>query len=335
MINFFRNIQKEKVKTGLYMERKAWIDGLRGLAMIVVVYGHCLLDHDKCEASIFYVFAYPFNVILFFAISGFLFKTRDGDTYYFFKNLFLRLVIPWMVLGLFPYYNIMQKLPLLLSGKALWFMPTLIFAEIIWFYIHKYSKSSIQIVLLGIFSAIFGMIMYNRGLLNYGMINRALTLQYIFVIGYLVKQYEGEVKQIFRLKYMLPVVMLYVSGGGYYLCYYPCEFYDAHFNRYLFIPLTFGLILTGLIIAFSTFMNLKRIPMSLVYIGQNTLFIYIFSGFFQRLVIKLLDFMSIESIMPFPFVAILQAASAIGACCGICAIINKYCPWVVGIYKKK
>lgn len=302
--------------------------------MIVVVYGHYLLAHDKCEASSFYVFAYPFNVTLFFAISGYLFNTRGGDTYLFFRNIFMRLVIPWIVLGLFPYYNISHRLPLLLSGKVLWFMPAFIFAEIIWFYIQKSSKTAIQIIILGLLSTILGMIMFSNGLLNYGMINRAFTLQYLFVIGYLIKQYERDVKQSFRLKYALPAVLLYVSGGMYFLRNYPCEFYDAHYNRYLFIPLSFGLILTGLLIAFSSFMNLKKIPGWLLYIGQNTLFIYIFSGFFQHIFVNIYFFIFSKLIIPFPFVAILLAASTIGVCCVICVIVNKYFPWVVGRYRK-
>ena len=296
--------------------------------MIVVVYGHCLLDHDNREASSFFVFTYPFNVVLFFAISGYLFNPRKGNQKEFFKYLFFRLIIPWLVLGLFPYYNLAQRLPLLLSGKVLWFMPAFIYAEIIWFYIHKYSKSRNMIFLFGILSTIVGMVMYDYGWLNYGMINRAFTLQYLFILGYLIKFYEGQVKV--SLKQIVPMVILYILGVVVFQKYYPYEFYDAHYNRYYFVPLTIGLIILGIFIAFSIFENLSKIPRWLVIIGQNTLFIYIFSGLFQTLFMKyFMDYFTFTFI-PFPVIAVFQAIFTVVICSILSEMANIYAPWIVG-----
>ena len=96
-------------------ERKGWIDGLRGFAMLVVIYGHCLLSNSYTKWSGYFVFTSPFNVALFFAISGYLFNPRDGKNAVFYQYLFRRLIIPWMVLGLFPYYDIVTRFPKVIS----------------------------------------------------------------------------------------------------------------------------------------------------------------------------------------------------------------------------
>ena len=98
--------------------RKEWIDGLRGLAMIVVVFGHCLLSDSYTRWTPYFVFFSPINVAIFFAISGF-FKHKEGNSAPFFNYILRRLFIPWMILGLFPYY-ILTKKPLRHdSGRAL------------------------------------------------------------------------------------------------------------------------------------------------------------------------------------------------------------------------
>ena len=79
--------------------REDWIDALRALAMIFVIYGHLL---KKTELSyIYYVFTSPIKLPLFLSISGYLFKEiKDFQT--FFYKVFRGLVIPWIVLSIAP-----------------------------------------------------------------------------------------------------------------------------------------------------------------------------------------------------------------------------------------
>lgn len=65
-----------------YKGRKIWIDGLRGLAMVFVLYGHLVNDW-----STYYVFTSPIKIPLFFANTGYVYKTREGDFKRFLKNL--------------------------------------------------------------------------------------------------------------------------------------------------------------------------------------------------------------------------------------------------------
>ena len=91
-------------KTAVEKHRKLWLDALRGVAMILVVYGHCVRDWD-----VYFLFTSPVKMPLFFIISSYLFNPRSGEQGKFFKNLFFKLVVPWMVLGMFPYIHPVER----------------------------------------------------------------------------------------------------------------------------------------------------------------------------------------------------------------------------------
>lgn len=66
-------------------EHTLWIDILKGIAIILVVWGHNCPDHS---------FVYTFHMPLFFILSGFLFSTKPTKIY-FHRSLF-RLIIPYV-----------------------------------------------------------------------------------------------------------------------------------------------------------------------------------------------------------------------------------------------
>ena len=231
-------------------QRKQYIDALRGLSMLVVVYGHCLLAKSRTDYTAYFVFFSPVNVALFFTISGYLFKPKKSDLE-FFKNIFLRLVIPWLVLGLFPYYNISWKLAFLLSGTSYWFMNALIIGEILWYYIHKISKNNEKmVILLGLLVSASGLLCFRFGWLNAGMINRGMVILWFFVLGLIIRKYESLLVTVVR-KYMLWFSILFLVMGIVFMYLYPDEFYDVKWNRYYFIPLTWGIIILGIFMAFT------------------------------------------------------------------------------------
>ena len=55
-------------------QRKDWIDVLRAIAVLFVIYGHM-----GRGMWLYYVSTSPIKIPLFFAISGYLFNERDGD----------------------------------------------------------------------------------------------------------------------------------------------------------------------------------------------------------------------------------------------------------------
>jgi fucose 4-O-acetylase-like acetyltransferase len=318
----------------IFPQRKQYIDALRGLSMIVVVYGHCLLSKSRIDYSAYFVFFSPINVALFFTISGYLFKPKNSD-FDFFKNIFFRLVIPWFALGLFPYNNIQWKLPLLLLGKSLWFMNALIIGEILWYYIHKISKNNEKmVILLGLFVSASGLLCFRFGWLNDGMINRGMVILWFLVLGLIIRKYESVLVNLVR-KYMIWFSILLLLMGAFFMYLYPGEFYDVKWNRYYFIPLTWGMIIVGILIAFTLFSTAKHIPQWIVLIGQNTLTIYILHEYVLSVFRKLLSMSGFNSDILFPAVAVLGTIFSCGCCLAFSLLANRYLPEIVGRKRKK
>lgn len=310
-------------------QRKQYIDALRGLSMIVVVYGHFLLAKSRTDYTAYFVFFSPVNVALFFTISGYLFKPKKSDLE-FFKHIFLRLIIPWLALGLFPYYNINWKLPFLLSGVSYWFMNALIIGEILWFYIHKISRNNEKmVILLGLLVSASGLLCFWIGWLNEGMINRGMTILCFFVLGLLIRKYESVLVTVVR-KYMIWFFILFIVMGAVFMYLYPGEFYDVKWNRYYFIPLTWGMIILGILIAFTLFVYAKHIPQWIVLVGQNTLAIYMLHDYGLSAFRKLLELYGYNPNILYPVVAVIGTCFACVCCLAFSLLANRYLPEVVG-----
>ena len=69
-------------------KRKAWIDALRALAIIMVVLGHQVKGEDA-----YFLFTSPVKMPLFFAISGYVFNMHDGNSQLFWKNWLRRIIM--------------------------------------------------------------------------------------------------------------------------------------------------------------------------------------------------------------------------------------------------
>lgn len=315
--------------SSLLPQRKEYIDALRGLSMIVVVYGHFLLAKSRTDYTAYFVFFSPVNVALFFTISGYLFKPKKNDLE-FFKNIFLRLVIPWFALGLFPYYNISWKLPLLLIGRSFWFMNALIIGEIIWYYIHKVSNNDEKkVMILGLLVSASGLLCFRFGWLNDGMINRGMVILWLFVLGKLIRKYEAVLVNVVR-KYMIWFFILFLVMGAVFMYLYPGEFYDVHWNRYYFIPLTWGLIILGILIAFTLFIYAKSIPKWIVLVGQNTLAIYMLHIYGLSAFRKFLSVIGYNPDILYPVVAVIGTCFVCVCCLAFSLLANRYLPEIVG-----
>ena len=252
--------------------RKEWIDSLRAVAMVLVVYGHCVRGWTD-----YFIFTSPVKMPLFFIISGYLFKLREGNTIEFLKNLFRKLVVPWIVLGMIHYTNPIDRLADLISGATLWFMPCLIIGEIIWFFIQKYSKGTIKVVVSGIIVSAIGMILAHFNVFRFAMFNTALVVQSFFIVGYLIRSYEEKITGYWKMILILGLIIYFTSIMLSCWCF-PGEYIDVHKNIYFNIPLCAIIIISGCISFFIVFKQKNINYRWLVYIGQNTLIIYIVHG---------------------------------------------------------
>lgn len=158
--------------TNTKKERLVILDIMQGIAMLLVIIGHHLLDFmPKAYSSIHY-YLYTFHMPLFIFISGFLisYSYKEGIGYSkYVKKRFIKFFIPYFIIGVivtilyhFMYGEDIFKniLNLIISPKEspttfLWYIYLLFFFYALYPIVHKTLQNSIIYYLLG-----FGIILY-------------------------------------------------------------------------------------------------------------------------------------------------------------------------------
>lgn len=306
-------------------DRKLWIDSLRGLAMLMVVYGHSVQGWTP-----YFVVTSPIKMPLFFVITAFLFNTRQGNSKLFYKNIFFRLFIPWMLLGLFPYTHPLQRFLDLISGEKLWFMPCIIWGQIIWFYINKLSHSDVQVCIAGLLCSVVGGVLAYYEILCYSMFNTACVIQVFFVLGHILRKYEGVIFRHERLR------LIFFSTGYVALCicsflFFRNEIIDVHKSYYFNIPFCFTIIVFGLSALFFLFRVYNYSPKWLVFVGQNTLPIYLLHSHVITITKRIFVFLDYDSSqLPIYFSGLIFLLVSVLVCSIFAFFANRYCPIVIG-----
>lgn len=311
--------------------RKGWIDALRGLAIILVIYGHCAPDFTE-----FFIYTSPVKMPLFFAISGYV--INDQITLkLFFEKLVKKVVVPWIVLGLFfpllliPINGVFYPIDYfinMISGDIFWFMPCFIIAQPIHFILCKCCKHTIWMIVASVFCFIVGDVLQKHGLLDYAMFNRALVVQFFFLIGFLLKRF-GQV----LAKTSWPCIMV-LSALYFFMCWlsiilFPSQTIDVHLNYYYNIPYSLLTIILGCSILFVAAQKSSFTSFTMSFIGQNTLLLYMWHGTAIMILMKLVSLfgLDIPSNWFTAFIKLFWGTLV----CGISAIlINRYVPWAVG-----
>lgn len=318
--------------------RLEWVDVLRVIAMFFVVLVHASTDNEGWW--IYTVFTGPIMLPLFFAISGYLFKSgRMAVDFY--KRLFKNLIIPWLFLSLI--WLKMFLIPIrgiewfwdsvykLVSGKTAWFMPACIIAEIVFFYILKFCNKQISICIVVFVCVMIGFIMNHFNVGHFAMFNRALIAQAFLLCGYLFKCYQSNLIKI-KGRYLVLGIMCYLLMGIGSIFLFPGDKFDVHLNMYPNIPLDFLMIFLGCFLVFILGNKVKKMPSILVFLGQNTLVCYFFHGRILNYMDKILGVFEIPILQNWMF-SILESILAMLLCAVISLILNHFFPMFVG--KKK
>ena len=315
-------------------ERKVWIDVLRALAILFVVYGHRAGHMD------YFLFTSPIKMPLFFALSGYLFSLRDGDDWVFLKHLFWSVVVPWICLGFLPIAlafpikgvdHTLQSLYEVLSGRKLWFMPCFIVGQIIFYYLVKtLGKKHLLLILASLALFFIGYVLRRQHILSFGMVNIALTVQIFFAFGYLFRQYEDAIKSRIG-NYVYAVALLYVLLGFLSLHFYPRYCLNVNGAFYYNFPLCLAMIATGLFSLFVLSQKISHYPKWLQLVGKNSLVIYMLDRYAIIPAHKIFDF----SNPSYPYYLVCGASlvylvwsSFFGIM--VAKVLNKYVPWATG-----
>lgn len=317
------------------IQRKLWVDGLRALCMIFVIFGH------QTDSVAYDVFTCPIKLPLFFMITGYVFN-EGKTTGAFFKNLFFKMIIPWLCLTvpLFVLYTPFKGISYLwdciyktISGELFWYMPCCIIAEIIWYCVRRllgggqiYLTCVAAVVLM-----IIGLILQNYGILNFAMFNHALMAQGWILMGFLYKRFSGQINE---LKWMPPIGLgiLYLAMAFVSLKIWPGQAIDVRMNVWYNYPYNFAMILIGCFAIFMLAEKLGKTPKFMVFIGQNTLVYYLLHQRMIGLFVSALSFVHVT--VPDNMVGTCIKTFAGCVICGIIAILlNRFTPFAVG--KKK
>lgn len=315
-------------------ERKQWIDALRAMAMIFVIYGHMYGGWRE-----YLVFTSPIKIPLFFAITGYLFSVKGKELKPFIKKLLITLGIPYFWLTLFPIKLIGGFIPAVedsvpevlyrfFSGEYLWYIPCCFFAEILHFLVRKISKSPMEVTVGSVSLTAIGFLMIEYDIGSFMYLSNAFVSQGFLLIGYLIRVNEDRFNKI-GWGPTAVLTVLYIALGFLSLYLFPGQCLSAHENRYYNIPMCFAMIYVGCFAMFLIFKNLKAVPKSLVFIGQNTLAYYAFNKYFRSPVIFVFGLFGFA----FPINKVTGLLLTIGcciACWPISVLLNKYFPSSVG-----
>lgn len=328
-------------------KRKDWIDALRALAMLLVIWGHIAKTQHM-----FFVLTSAVKVPLFFAVTGYVFNARSGDVRTFFQKLFRTIIVPWLVLSLIwlrPVVAVIRGradlIPLQLyrfiSGKILWFMPCIILSEIIYFFIRKWIKdrraqyiAMAAVTVAGLFFAALRKADPRFAWLHFAMFDNACIAQGFLLFGYWFRSSEEKIRKrctvpvtaLAAAAYVILIVVTMTVCGG--------KSMDVHTSRYYSYWVCPLLIFTGMLFLYLAADRVKRFPRWIIFVGRNTLVFYI-CHYYVRMLWKI--GMKMIGITPGKsFVWYLMQFVVVCAAMSIASLIlNRWFPWAVGKRKKK
>jgi len=317
-------------------ERKAWIDGLRGLAMLFVIYGHLCTGIRPYS-----IFSSPIKLPLFFAVTGYVFSFKDGNTKAFFTGLWRHLIRPWLIFSIL--YTILkiatgtsvgEALFEFVTGNVAWYIPCVILAEIIFFWVRKNVKSLYRqyALMLAIATAGYILSIPNSDLLD--VVTRILVVQFYILIGYFIRNLNLKNDK----PRLWPAIfgLIFIASGAYLLGTDFCRF-DVQSNSYShpLINAVMAVSGCGFLFAYAPFV---KMPKWLLFIGRNTLIFYLFHARILDMLHPLINVIP-HSLRSSALTGLPISLVICALLCGICAIcsllVNRYLPMLAGKPGKK
>lgn len=316
--------------------RLEWIDALRALAVALVVWGHI---HTKGN-TLYFVLTSPVKIPLFFAITGYVFNTRDLQWGSFLKKVFFRLVIPWILFTMiwFKAGRLLVTgrpeafLPTIRDffvGKTYWYMPCCILAECIYFAIRKHIPGRGAQIAASLALTAAGLVTGCLKLVPWAVVNVALTAQAFILIGRIYRE-RGDALREVAGRWILPASLaVYAAGIALSLLLFPGETMDVHLSRYYSLPLCAALIVSGLLILFFAAESVGHFPRWICCIGENTLLIYLLHRHVLTALhygLKLLHVTLPENLAGYGIEFVFAMAAST-----VCAwLIGRWCPALMG-----
>lgn len=270
-------------------KRIDWIDAAKGFAMLLVMIGHVP------GPSSVKTWIYTFHMPLFFFLSGYVFKIRDGENFWkFVQRKTMALVIPMLLFSIVAlvvdavYYcavlnnitiqSVMQRIPGLLIQQRLnqfngyfWFIPCLFLSEIIFYFLFHLKSKKILFLLVLLTCSLIGWLWWTYICLSLPWSLDLVPVALFFIgCGALARQKKQNITA--KLRIILIIIFLIASiAFGALNCDLTKKNIDIinEGNYFLYyITALSGIGFTTLL--FQT-LNFKR---GITYIGRNSLIYY-------------------------------------------------------------
>ncbi|MBR4109276.1 MAG: acyltransferase [Oscillospiraceae bacterium] len=316
--------------------RMDWLDALRALAMLFVIYGHTY------KQSEFFLFTSPVKVPMFFAITGYLLYGKTEDIKTFLNRILHKIVIPWLILSLgfglrfiltqgFAYYANLAVETLI--GKQSWFMVCLIIAQTLFYFLQKIFGSGWKLGIAVLLITAGGLTLSAFGVGDLFQFRTALICQFYLLIGYWLKKYESKLQglKVWMCLGWLGVYLALVIASVFL---FPKRTLDIHMDEYYNIPYCFLLITVGCSALFVCAQRIKKFPRWLCAIGRNTLVYYEHDIFWRGMAGRVFSLLAISIPATWYGGLIWLIISCVG--CGFEAyILNRFFPEANGKKRKK
>ena len=272
------------------------LDIMKGVAIILVIFGHQLVSMD--EGNIILDVIYSFHIPLFFVISGYLVgKTVIGDSKQWISKKFFHLVIPWSLFTFYSFflqkdYSFSQWLGFgFIYNQLAWFLWTLFTCYIIILLVNmiyiKYPDRALFLSLLLVVLFLvcpFINIVDNNNYLGKNVISWFFSF---FFLGYMISKYNIWLSKINqKIIYLLGtlgfvVVMQLTNWDGGWLnqSFLPTSSYIFG-NQWILIG-RYLQALTGCCLAYTISKVIYIIPKTsdwIAWIGTKTLGIYLLTS---------------------------------------------------------
>ena len=260
------------------VNRKVWIDWMKAIGMLTIIWGHCFPEGMSA-------FIYAFNVPVFFLISGYL-SHQESSMKVCFNKMLHNLIIPYFILAvikaagyIFAHLSDGQwlwSLLAIISGfhslhdaygcSNLWFVYTLILIKFI-YQLFPNRRLLLSCICLA------GAIVYNQyeSDLAWSVVNVMLTLPFFMLGNYLAtgKYFETIISRLQSVNWSLWTLLLVICIAATYFIGYEndsAKLYEGHYGNSF--PLFIIGALTGSAIVFLLSVRLNSFDSKIVRISS-------------------------------------------------------------------
>lgn len=325
-------------QSGIQQSNIRWIDNMRALVMLMVIYGHIV-----AKPASFFLLTSPMKMPGFFAISGYLFHCTDRSFGQLAVNKLKKLAVPyfflcaveilWNLLILWPTAGMTGFLEMLKSvvlGTMLWYLPCLFICEFAFYMLVRLCRNKLCWICVGaVCLLVAGLLIIQERVVLPWHISSVPVVMFFFFLGYGYRQMEQRLPQWngWLVLVVLTVVYAAMCAAQYYM---GGQTIDVNQNVYPNVWLSIPMIVAG--VAWLCQL-MKQIPMPrfVTFIGRNTLLYYgVHYQMAQTLTIFLRRCGVAEQTFFLWYYPLVQMVATLVITAGLALLVNRFCPFLVG-----